>query len=79
MTKLYEDSLRLSVDMELRNIRTLLDWAEEAGELRDKIQHVAQANRLLNSVNENLQALRDESSRGPSLPTPPSSTPSWVR
>lgn len=58
MSKLYEDSLRLSINMELRNIRTLLDWAEEAQDIRDKIQHVAQATRLLNSVNENLQALR---------------------
>lgn len=58
MSKLYEDSLRLSINMELRNIRTLLDWAEEAGEIRDKIQHVEQATRLLVSVNENLQALK---------------------
>ena len=58
MTKLYEDSLRLSIDMELRNIRTLLDWAEEAQDIQDKIQHVSEANRLLMSVNENLQALK---------------------
>lgn len=57
MSKLYADSLRLSIDMELRNIRTILDWAEEATDIVDKIAHVDQAARLLSSVNENLQAL----------------------
>ncbi|MGB0651931.1 MAG: hypothetical protein ACPGQL_01920 [Thermoplasmatota archaeon] len=55
--KLYEDALKLSVNEELRNVRTLLDWAEEARELKEKIQHTEQAHRLLTEVAKNLREL----------------------
>lgn len=55
--KLYEDALKLSINHELRNIRTILDWAEECSELRPKIEHTAQALRLLGEVLQNLQEL----------------------
>ena len=58
MTKLYEDALKLSINENLRNIRTILDWAEEATDLQDKIAHSEQAFRLLGEVVQNLQELR---------------------
>ncbi len=58
MTKLYEDALKLAVNENLRNIRTILDWAEEADGLDDKIRHTAQALRLLQEVADNLDELQ---------------------
>ena len=58
MSKLYEDSLKLSINENLRNIRTILDWAEEAGDLDDKIAHAEQAFRPLGEAVENLQELK---------------------
>ena len=58
MSKLYEDSLKLSINENLRNIRTILDWAEEANGLDDKIAHAEQAFRLLGEAVENLQELK---------------------
>lgn len=57
MTKLYEDALRLSINENLRNIRTILDWAQEAEELQDAIAHSEQAYRLLGEVVANLREL----------------------
>lgn len=57
MTKLYEDALKLSVNENLRTIRTLLDWAEEAVELKEKIRHTEQALTLLTEVTQNLREL----------------------
>ncbi len=57
MSKLYEDALRLSINENLRNIRLLLEWAEEAARLDETIGHSEQALRLLNEVVENLKAL----------------------
>lgn len=59
MTKLYEDALKLSVRENLRNIRTLLDWAEGADELEETIRHSEQAHRLLSEVVENLNELKE--------------------
>lgn len=59
MTKLYEDALKLSVNENLRNIRTLLDWAQEADSLDETIEHTEQALRLLGEVVQNLHELRD--------------------
>ena len=57
MTRLYEDALKLSVNENLRNIRTLLQWAQETNQLDETIQHTEQALRLLSEVVENLRAL----------------------
>lgn len=58
MTKLYEDALKLAVNENLRNIRRILDWAEEASDLGEKVQHTEQALRLLAEVAQNLHELR---------------------
>lgn len=58
MTRLYEDALKLSVQENLRNIRTLLDWAQEAPDMDTTIAHTEQALRLLSEVVQNLQELK---------------------
>ncbi len=58
MTKLYEDALKLSVNENLRNIRTILDWAEEAHDIAEATAHAEQAFRLLGEVVENLRELK---------------------
>ena len=58
MGKLYEDSLRLTINKSLSDIRLLLMWAEEATEIKDKIQHTEESLRLLAAVVENLRELR---------------------
>ena len=58
MTKLYQDALRLSVNENLRNIRTLLNWAQEATGLEETIRHTEQALALLTEVAENLRELK---------------------
>lgn len=58
MTKLYEDALRLSVNENLRNIRTLLEWAQGAGGLDETIRHTRQALTLLSEVVDNLEELK---------------------
>lgn len=57
MSKLYEDALRLSINGNLRNIRLLLEWAEQAQQLPDTIGHAEQALRLLAEVVQNLREL----------------------
>lgn len=57
MTRLYEDALKLSINEEFQNIRTLLNWAAEARGLDEKIDHAEQALRLLSTVVENLREL----------------------
>jgi len=49
-SKLYEDSLKLTVNKNLQDIRILLQWAEEAYETVEKIQHVEQALGFLREV-----------------------------
>ncbi|HET6398020.1 MAG TPA: hypothetical protein VFH47_00520 [Candidatus Thermoplasmatota archaeon] len=58
MSDLYTDALRLSINKNLSDIRTLLLWAEEASEVREKIMHTEQALRFLQEVVENLAHLR---------------------
>ncbi len=57
MTKLYEDALRLSINENLRNIRTILEWAKDAPDLKDAIAHSEQAYQLLGEVVANLREL----------------------
>ncbi len=56
-SKLYEDSLKLTVNKNLQDIRLLLLWAEEAGQVRDKIAHCEQAVHLLSEIIVNLKEL----------------------
>ncbi|MHB8632731.1 MAG: hypothetical protein ACYDBQ_02010 [Thermoplasmatota archaeon] len=56
-SKLYEDSLKLTVNKNLQDIRLLLLWAEEAAGIREKIQHCDQAVRLLSEIIVNLREL----------------------
>lgn len=58
MTKLYEDALRLTVQENVQNIRTLLEWAQSSTDLSEVIRHAEQAHRLLGDVVLNLQELR---------------------
>lgn len=58
-SKLYEDSLKLTVNKNLQDIRLLLLWAEEARDIREKIQHCDQAVHLLSEIVLNLKELDD--------------------
>lgn len=58
MTKLYEDALRLTVQENVQNIRTLLEWAQGSADLDEVIRHAEQAHRLLGDVVTNLRELR---------------------
>ena len=58
-SKLYEDSLKLTVNKNLQDIRILLQWAEEAYETREKIQHADQALNYLREVVETLRELHN--------------------
>ncbi len=60
MGKLHEDALRLTVQENLGNIRTLLEWAEESGDLATVIGHTEQAHRLLGDVVTDLRALAND-------------------
>ncbi len=56
--KLLEDALRMAVDKNLSDIRTLLLWAEQTGNLEEKVGHITHALELLSEVRDNLKALR---------------------
>lgn len=56
--RLHEDALRLAVDKNLADIRTLLQWAEETGNLDEKVRHISHALDLLAEVKDNLTALK---------------------
>lgn len=56
-SKLYEDSLKLTVNKNLQDIRLLLLWAEEAADIREKIAHSEQAVHLLSEIILNLKEL----------------------
>jgi hypothetical protein len=58
MSKLYEDSLKLTVNKNLADIRILLQWAEDASDTREKIQHAGQALDFLREVVETLKELQ---------------------
>jgi hypothetical protein len=57
-SRLHEDALRLAVDKNLADIRTLLLWAEGAKDVDEKLRHVSHALELLAEIKENLGALR---------------------
>ena len=57
MSKLYQDALRLTVQENLQNIRTLLEWAQDSSDLQSVISHTEQAHRLLGDVVSDLRAL----------------------
>jgi predicted RNase H-like HicB family nuclease len=56
--KLYEDALKLSVNKNLVDIKTLLGWAEKAHTIAEKEQHIKQAIQLLTEISENLSQLK---------------------
>ena len=55
--QLYEDSLKLTVNKNIEDVRILLLWAQESDSLRDKIQHTQQALTYLADVVETLREL----------------------
>ncbi len=56
--KLYEDALKLSVNKNLVDIKTLLGWAEKAETIPEKQRHIEQAIQLLTEISENLSQLK---------------------
>jgi hypothetical protein len=56
--QLYEDSLKLTVNKNIEDVRILLLWAQESDSLRDKIQHTEQALQYLSDVVDTLRELR---------------------
>ena len=56
--QLYEDSLKLTVNKNIEDIRILLLWAQEANDVREKIAHAEQALSYLGDVVETLRELR---------------------
>lgn len=56
--KLYEDALKLSVNKNLSDIKTLLGWAEKAGTIAEKLGHIRQAVELLQEIEGNLRELK---------------------
>ena len=56
--KLYEDSLKLTINKNLADIRVLLTWAEEATETREKVQHSEQALVYLTDIVQTLRSMQ---------------------
>lgn len=57
MERLHEDALRLAVNKNLADIRTLLLWAEQSSDMKEKVSHVTRAVELLVEVKEHMEAL----------------------
>lgn len=57
--KLYEDALKLSVNKNLADIKTLLDWAVKADSITEKLKHIRQSMELLSDIEGNLADLQD--------------------
>jgi hypothetical protein len=55
--QLYEDSLKLTVNKNIEDVRILLLWAQESDSLREKIQHTEQALAYLTDVVHTLREL----------------------
>ena len=55
--QLYEDSLKLTVNKNIEDVRILLLWAQESDSLREKVQHTTQALAYLTDVVSNLREL----------------------
>ena len=56
--KLYEDALKLSVNKNLVDVKTLLGWAEKADSIAEKLRHIQQAITLLSEIATNLSELK---------------------
>lgn len=56
--KLYEDSLKLTINKNLADIRVLLQWAEEATVTQEKIQHAEQALVYLTDIVQTLRSMQ---------------------
>lgn len=56
--KLYEDALKLSVNKNLADIKTLLDWAVKAESIDEKLKHIRQSMELLSDIEGNLAELQ---------------------
>jgi hypothetical protein len=56
--KLYEDALKLSVNKNLVDIKTLLGWAEKADSITEKLDYIRQAITLLSEIDTNLAQLK---------------------
>lgn len=56
--KLYEDALKLSVNKNLADIKTLLGWAEKADSITEKLDYIRQAITLLSEIDTNLAQLK---------------------
>lgn len=56
--KLYEDALKLSVNKNLADIKTLLGWAEKADSITQKLDYIRQAVTLLSEIDTNLSQLK---------------------
>ena len=55
--KLYEDALKLSVNKNLADIKTLLGWAEKANSISEKLDYIRQAITLLREIEGNMAEL----------------------
>lgn len=56
--QLYEDSLKLTINKNIEDVRILLLWAQDATDVREKIAHAEQAHAYLGDVVETLRELR---------------------
>lgn len=56
--KLYEDALKLSVNKNLVDVKTLLGWAEKADSISEKLKYIQQAITLLSEIATNLTELK---------------------
>lgn len=56
--KLYEDMLKLSVNKNLVDVKTLLGWAEKADSITEKVDYIRQAITLLSEIETNLSQLK---------------------
>jgi hypothetical protein len=56
--RLYEDALKLSVNKNLADIKTLLGWAVKADTIEEKLKHIRQSMQLLADIEESLAQLR---------------------
>ena len=56
--KLYEDALKLSVNKNLVDVKTLLGWAEKADSITEKVDYIRQAVTLLSEIETNLTQLK---------------------
>lgn len=56
--KLYEDAIKLSVNKNLADVKTLLGWAVKAESVDEKMRHIQRSIELLSEIEGNLRQLR---------------------